>query len=240
MRSSIADAEQAEADAFAEALDAAAHCFTAKQQEQISELTGLTIIGEPASESEEAGKGGAGDDQEELDKQLAALKEEVEDPLKGIDAAKRRRMGLPVKQEEPEAARVPPDLSGRAAPETPAAAAARQWAANRRANRAGVVVPPQQASSFSSGFAKGGGKGGKSVRPPRRSWGIVSLDESSRLHGGAAGDYSYGQQSQKYFEQTAKFDEAVTPAQKRARELPKGTPTVAPMCPAPGEAGEEL
>jgi len=236
LRSSLAEAPQQEADAFAEALDTAAHLFTAKQQEQIMEWTGLTISAEPADEAGGSGADGRGDMSDDLERQLAELKEEVEDPLKGIVAARRRR--------GQEAGVVRSDATGRAAPDTPAVAeAARQWAANRRAaresyNSGAVAGTTPQASWGWSGGGKGKA-GGKGVRPPRRNWGICSLDESSRLHGAGSGNFAYGQQTEAYFEKAAAGGASGEPAAKRPRELPKGTPTVAPMCPAPGDTPTE-
>lgn len=174
------------------------------------------------SQDDDAGENDAADEDDDLEKQLAELKEEVADPLKGIDAARKRRAGLPVKEEQEATIRVRPDISGRAAPETPAAAAARQWAANRRGGAAQAV--PQY----------GGKAAGKGPRPARRCWGIVSLDGSSQLHAVGTGGFGYGQHNQGYTEKAAE------PPAKKLRELPKGTPTVAPMCPAPGEEQEDL
>lgn len=154
-----------------------------------------------------------------------------------------------------------PDWKGRAAPDTSsaglseAAAAARNWVQNRaRAQVAGNggKGPP----------IKGYGKG---KRPPRRGLGgIASLDHSAALHGQGGQDFQYGQLA-RYTDQELRSVQAKEAAaeeqfdyeeddsagtggapQKKARTavlpaaptLPKGTPTLAPMCPE--GTGEEL
>lgn len=218
-RAAFAEAESDEMDEFAEALDSAAHVFSAKQQETIKELTGLQISGsQPVPLGDEIKEGAdfsdkgeiAGDD--DLEKQLAELNNEIIDKHKGIAASKRRRAGIDVKmeskQDTDDADRVRPDVAGKAAPETPAAISAREWAANRRAQRQMPQLPWNS-------HGKGGGKGGKGHRQ-QRSWGIVSVDESARLHGQKAGTHYGGEQANK---------------RRALSSLPKGTPTVAPMCP---------
>lgn len=219
-RAAFADAETDEMDEFAEALDSAAGAFSPQQREIVKELTGMQVsgdqhvpLGDEINEKVAADDDAvAGDD--DLEKKLAELNDEVIDKHKGIQAAKRRRAGLDVKKEVKhfEEERVRPDVTGHAAPETPAAISARQWAANRRAQRQMPQLP------WHSG--KGGGKG-KGYRQ-QRSQGIVSVDESARLHGHQAGN-------------------GENPSKRRAlSSLPKGTPTVAPMCPDPVNETEDL
>jgi len=97
----------------------------------------------------------------------------------------------------------------------------------------------------------GGGKkgGGKARWGGPRSLGIASLDESLRLHGQGRGEYEYGQLSS--------LPDAKMPVGARVKEefggdakrngpplggafkRPKGTPTVAPICPGSEEAENE-
>jgi len=143
-----------------------------------------------------------------------------------------------------------PDWKGRAAPDTSAAGRASQASMAARAwvqSRAGGQATGGKAS------AKGKGKG---PRPPRRGiGGIASLDHSAALHGTAPQKFQYGQLA-RYSDRELRFQQAegaaggeawdedeAEPASKRPRgpaaapRLPKGTPTVAPMCPetAPGQ-----
>lgn len=223
-REALADAEQEETNMFAEALESSARFFTEAQQEKITELTGLTISAQPLNEegarADDQNDDEGGDDPDDVARQLAELQEEVVDPSKGIQAAKRRRAGMAVKEEDDTmAVRQRPDWNSKAAPETPAALAARQWAARR----AGAHVPPP--APWAGGKGGGGknqhgfkgGKGGfKGAPRPHRSLGIVSVEGSAMLHGGAGNRRNH----------TA------------VNMLPKGTPTVAPMCPA-SQGGEE-
>lgn len=267
-RAALSEANQAESDAFAEALEGSAKYFSAKQLEQIMSWTGLTIMAPPrddaadAKEEEEedefygADEGaddlGGGD----LEDQLAQLQEEIDDP----EAARKRKRATAAAQkaakEEAAAAeadaaiaRHRPDWKGRAAPETPAAAAARMWVQSRAGAR-------QQWSQGGSHKGGKGGKGwGKSGPRPWRSLGIASLDTSSRLHGAGTAGYAYGQLNKhgdvgnKYLgKEEPAYEEGDEeeghPAKKRGTapppRRPKGTPTLAPMTPAPGEVQEEL
>lgn len=161
-------------------------------------------------------------------------------------------------------ARHHPDWQGRAAPDTStsgqgskAAAAARAWVQSRSVAQGRSGAPAGDVAG-ANGWAPGGkaaGKGKyKGPRPPRRAiGGIASLDHCAALHGTASGNFHYGQLA-RYSEAELRFQQAQeeagdelfdedddAPAKKRARpavpKLPKGVPTVAPMCPevAPGE-----
>lgn len=263
-RAALSEAVQAESDAFAEALEGAAKYFSAKQLDQIMSWTGLTIVAPPrddevaAKEEEDEGadEGVAQDDLGggNLDEQLAQLQEEVDNP----EAARKRKrvQAAQAAKEQAEAAadaavaRRRPDWKGRAAPETPAAASARQWAQNR----AGLRQQWNQPGGLKGG--KGGKGWGKSSGPrPWRSLGIASLDTASHLHGNSAGGYEYRQlrsesdRENKFLmkEEGAEYDEGEDeekPAKKRGLAAPprrpKGTPTLAPMTPAPGEVKEDL
>lgn len=159
-------------------------------------------------------------------------------------------------QEEPAARpRHHPDWKGRAAPDTSSAGrasqasmAARAWVQSRAGGQAPAAAPAAR-----GGKASGKGKG---PRPPRRGiGGIASLDHSAALHGTTPQKFQYGQLA-RYSDKELRFqqadgaaadeawdEEAEPAAPKRPRrpaappKLPKGTPTVAPMCPetAPGE-----
>ncbi|CAK9050219.1 Hypothetical protein SCF082_LOCUS27736 [Durusdinium trenchii] len=88
---SLSEADQAAADGFAEALDQAAECFTAQQQEQITAWTGLPIsaaksaqaqeqeepVQEEVQEQLEEEPDVQDDDGSALEKQLAQLREEA-------------------------------------------------------------------------------------------------------------------------------------------------------------------
>lgn len=207
-RAAFAEAEQHQIEEFAEALDAAAHTFTEPQQEQIKSLTGLQMVAgampdaldEPLDgEHEESCMDGAPeadkDDDDDLEKQLNELQQEIVDPWKGIVAAKRRRT-MDVKQENGEEAR---DTSVKDAVSI-AALSAKQWAANRAARA--------QARANQSG--KGGGKG--KVKGPSSKPGLVQ----------------------------AKREFVGGPSNRRQglSMAPRGTPTVAPMCPAATNAAD--
>jgi len=235
-RGTLADAAQEDSDTFAEALESAARFFTKAQQEKITDLTGLSISAEALRQDGMADEpdfqstgGGEEESMDDVAQQLAELQEEIDDPRKGIQAAKKRRAGLAVKEEDTggdaHLVRQRPDLSGKAAPETPAAIAARQWAARRNGAAGGASAwqGNHQAASWSakgggkSGYGYKGGKGGKMPRP-QRSLGIVSVEGSNRLHKNAH----------------------PTPGgQPAGLMLKKGMPTVAPMCPAPQSMDEE-
>lgn len=269
-RTLLAEAVQAETDAFAESLESAARFFSQKQLEQIMNWTGLTITS----------TGTPGDDFEEPDPEDDLLAErlaaEAEAEAAAAAAAKpafgKRRMPM-VKEEFYEdtmaaptgrlgqvgMARTRPDWKGRAAPDTPAAASARQWAANRaktahpswtpsfeQGRRGGIGAGVPQWGK-AAGKGKGGGRGW-------RSYGIASLDEVSRIHGTSTGGYQYGQ-LQRYGDEELNLqakqelsEEGEPMGQKRAApalggpsaKLPKGTPTVAPMTPAPQDSTDDL
>merc|ERR1712039_374982 len=135
---------------------------------------------------------------------------------------------LPAKAQKA-ASNVKPDWKGHAAPNTPAAAG-REWAANR--NR-----------QYEQRLPKGGGKGikGKGKDKINRAWGqggIASLDSAAKLHGSLANAYEHGQ--------LARYGDRVLDSKRgplgpagserdakrlAAARLPKGTPTIAPICP---------
>jgi len=239
-RSSLAESAQYQVDAFAAALEQAARFFTASQRQRIMAWTGMTFSNEALAADLEADEEGAeqepdadagvSPDEEELKKQLAELRGEVDDRFKGISAAKRRR----IEDGTGGAARSRPDWNGRAAPETPAAIAARAWAARR----AGVRGPQPPTTAPWANAAAG------RAAPVRRSWGIASLDTSSRLHGKGAGGFAKGQLSQ--HADTEQFQEGkmggggYAKQQKPGLRLPKGLPTVAPMTPAPTRSAAEI
>lgn len=253
-RAALANAEQAETDAFAEALDSAAGCFSAQQQKQITAWTGLTITVPPIEESFEDDMMGAKAEfpQEEmteeidgLDEKLAALKDEVENPAAAGARKKRPRPSVKNEFFDPSGetansaqagARTRPDWTARAAPDTPAASA-RQWVANRGGgNRPWYRPDGKSFQPWSAGKGNGKGKGPRSYR----SMGIVSLDESSRLHhGGDSKRFAFGQHAQ-YSDQQVHLgaqDEGEDDGSwgAKALKLPKGMPTLAPMTPAPGD-----
>lgn len=245
-RSALAEAEQVESDDFAESLSGAAKYFSAKQLEQISSWRGLTISAATRDDAE------VGDEEEEvdethedLDEQLKELQDEIDDP----EGARKRKREKELKRLQEEAekrragmiAKTRPDWKGRAAPNTPAAAAARQWVANRGG--------PQK------GYKCGGKSWGKGGPRPWRSMGIASLDESARMHGNSAGEFEFGQQS-RYSDRDARFmktksedaededEDQERPAKRRVAQpmprLPKGIPTLAPMTPAPESNMDDL
>lgn len=230
-RDAFFDAPQPEADAFAEALDAASKYFTAKQQGLISAWTGLQITAAAADAAEQEEEV-----EEALDEKLAHLKGETY-------AKKAKRRDVKEEDEEEDEGehtfRANADWTGRAAPETPAAAGGRQWAS------AGWG---QQSGRFAAAFAnKGKGKG---KRPPR-SFGIVSLDESARLHG-VKDEFGYGQLArhsdaqvrystkEEQTEPGSGVKRGASGASAPMAKFKKGTPTVAPMTPGPADPKEEL
>lgn len=251
----LADATQEQSDEFAGALDAAGRAFTQKQRDKITEWTGLPFSDDfdEAEDEDDAVKKEPQDDMadDELERQMAELRGEVTDRGKGIDASKKRRLGgLQPKEEEKEdgegqskTVHIRPDWTGRAAPETPAAAAARQWAANRH-NKA--QAPWQQ------GGGKGlKGKGGKGRgRQPYRSQGIASLDVAHGLHHTSSGGFHFAQSTQ-YSDKKLHLSKlpgeggdeeqraAKRPQNSKTLMLMKGTPTVAPMCPAVDDGGDD-
>lgn len=237
-RSSLVENSQYEVGLFAEALEQAARFFTPSQRQRIVDWTGLSISHEALTmdaaweEDEMAGDQETADptaeEDDELAKQLAELKGEVTDRYKGISAAKRRRI-----EDNTGGARARPDWNGQAAPETPAAIAARAWAARRAG-----VKPPQPVTA--PWQATGGVR---RPAPQRRSWGIASLDTSSRLHGKGAGGFGKGQLSQ--HQDVEQFSDGrsnggQTMQNKQQIRLPKGLPTVAPMTPAPKPNAAEI
>lgn len=243
-RTALSEAAQAEAEAFASALEGAAGFFTKTQQEQIIAWTGLSISAAPLHKEEEAASGtdepldeGSAEDHQLLE-QLAELREEVENP-QAVAARKRKLDQVKVESqqdrprnrfaplEEVKFGRIQPDLRGRPAPDTPSAAnAARQWAASR-----------QQPKGFGKGFGKAKG----TWRPPR-SCGIVSLDESARIHGGFSQAFQFGQHAR--YPGPLLNVKAETQVGRTSHIAPltlkKGTPTVAPMTPAPDGVMEDI
>lgn len=240
----LSTAKQAHVDSFAEALDAAGPWFTDHQQEKIVAWTGMAIASAPvddaeADEGEEEvtvgpSKEEAGSD---LERQLAELRDEVANPRAA--AAKK---ALRVKEEP---------SRGDAAPSSAAAvAAAQQWAQKRLG--APMWKPPEPQYSPNKGKGKGfKGKGRRAIG------GIVSLDESARLHGNTGQGFGYGQlarysdtelkllqvkqemqergQGFKSFGEVPekrKADNFWSESEQRLRKLPKGTPTLAPTTPA--------
>jgi len=278
-RSALSAADQATADAFAEALDAAGPFFTEKQQEQITGWTGLAMASGAADEAEveepddqdmEEVEEECDEAEEEegtsLDEQLNELREEVSNP-RAAAARKAAKIAtkIEMKQEPawqedtsrstPQFAARRPDWKGRAAPDTPAAAAARSWARQRGMTPWSRPPEPHWPPKGKGKAGKGGKGKGKGPRP-QRSFGIASLDTSARLHGTEAmEDFSYGQlkrftdgpdgrlQLLKTKQEPgvkAEEAEATAAGQKRKAAAPqeakmkfvKGTPTVAPMTPA--------
>jgi len=265
-RKVLSEAEQSEMDDFAEALNSAARFFTKKQMEQINDWTGLFITGPTredfdGKDNEDKEDPPDVDDGKALDDQLAELKEELEDPVaaaarkrkKAQAAAAAAAAAAAVKQEafdeegSEHLAGIRPDWKGRAAPETPAAAAARQ-----RMGEYGFRSP-------SKGGCKGRGKGwGKGGPRQWRALGIVSLDGANQIHGASAQAFEFRQHNRfadqsKFMpakreagleEDAAEQDEAEQPPKKRGFAAPprllKGTPTLAPMCPGPSDNPDDL
>lgn len=234
-RAALSEAASSESDAFAEALDAAAHAFSQKQREQVMLWTGLQLSAE-ATEMDQEGAPEV-DEQEdladdELEKIMAELRDEVAHPSKGVAASRKRRAGGTEEKQSEETQRLRPDWTGKAAPDTPATIAARQWAANRSRMQAG-------------GKSVGKGKFGKGKGPrPFRSMGIASLDVAASLHGASSQSFHFSQRtrfSDRHVHLQAQDDEG-QPSAKRHESvrLPKGTPTVAPLCPAPDAAADDL
>lgn len=232
-RASLADAGQMESDEFAEALDTAGPFFSRTQQTQITEWTGLAITASP-EEPAAAVAAEEGDDDFEADEADA----EAADGLAQSLAELRGEVsGKRFAANSDKAARRP-DWRGRAAPNTPAGAHASAWGNSRFGQNA-----PWQ--------AKGNGKG---HRPAGRAiGGIVSLDEANRLHGNDGSAYEYGQLMRVSDRQVhvAKKelddDEVGAGAKRRAPassgngfKRPKGTPTIAPMCPSAANPLDEL
>lgn len=256
-RNALADSMQAEADDFAEALSAAGRYFSKSQLEQISGWTGLTIsaASREDAEDEEEEQDDMDEAQENLDEQLALLQEEIDNP----ELARKRKREMQLKEAAmarsasagPKAVKdARPDLRGRAAPNTPAAAAARQWAASR----AGVRPYGGYGGKGRGGKGVGWGKGGGRTY---RNWGIASLDESARLHGNDPTEFQWNQHA-RVSDKEARFlkmkaedpeaedeeEETLQPAKKRTPapmpRLQKGIPTLAPMTPAPADMNAEL
>lgn len=134
-----------------------------------------------------------------------------------------------------------PDWTGRAAPNTPA-----DGRTQARYGSQSFLPSSQQPLRVGVGY-KGGKKGkGKGVR----SYGIASLDESARLHG-SYGGYDYGQLSalpdakmtvgaRQVKEELDEEAKRRAPAAGGVLKRPKGTPTVAPLCPAQAEEDDEV
>jgi len=269
-RQALSEAEQSEMDDFAEALNSAARFFTKKQMEQIADWTGLVISGPTredfdGKDNEDNERPLEEDGGEGLEDQLAELKEELDNPAAAAERKRKKAQAAAAAAVKQEAfddegselvARTRPDWKGRAAPETPAAAAARQWVANRHGRQGAEYGYRAPSKGGCKGRGKGWGKGG-----PRqwRSWGIVSLDGANHLHGASAQEYDFrqhGRYGDKNFFTPAKReagieedvaeddDQAEQPPKKRGFAAPpklaKGTPTLAPMCPGPGDTPEDL
>lgn len=205
-------ASQAEADRFARHLDAAAGSFTQKQQESIMAWTNLTITAMPAEE---------GDD-DAAPPEEPPTRSMIKQEMHEAHPAQRRR----------------PDWTGRAAPNTPADGGRARY---------GAQTPPWGLMSYKAGGKKGGGKG-KWGGP--RSYGIASLDESARLHG-SRGGYEFGQLSalpdaHMKVGSVKREEEELNDGKRKGQALgaglkrPKGTPTVAPLCPAQAEDDDDV
>lgn len=177
-------------------------------------------------------------------------------PRSQMPAAVKRKVAElsgPAQDEEPATARLRPDWTGRAAPNTPGALPMghRPWTQP-------FQVPPAVSTAWSFGKgAKGKGKG-KGPRP-YRSYGIASLDESARLHGQAHEGFQFGQLA-RYSDRELRLsiakaeqpeqDLGISAEEEAAArqpvappavlQLPKGTPTLAPMTPAPPDVYDEL
>merc|ERR1711971_1204035 len=129
----------------------------------------------------------------------------------------------------------PPSYTGRAAPNTPAN---------------GRKQARDETHSWRPGGYGGGKKGGGKARwGGPRSLGIASLDESLRLHGQSKGEFEWGQLSalpDAKMPVGARVKEELGDEAKRrgaplggAFKRPKGTPTVAPICPGSDEGANE-
>lgn len=151
--------------------------------------------------------------EDRLDKQLAALETDVGGVVWPRPKTEVKSEDL---QGDKTVARVKPDWKGRAAPTTPGAPG-RPWAAQ------------------AGGKSKGKGK------VVRAAHGIISLDESARIHGLASRDFGTGQ-LQRFSERDmlGGKEEVETSGDRKRHRFVKGTPTVAPMTPAPKDVGDEL
>lgn len=216
----LRSASQGDTDLFAQRLDAAAGSFTAKQQEQITAWTGLTMTTPPAEDDEDEAV-----PPEEPPTRRSFVKAEVKQEMYEARPAARR-----------------PDWTGRAAPNTPA-----DGGRTRYGSQPGLV---QYRASMGYAGGKKGGKKGNGKGP--RSYGIASLGESARLHGSRGQEgYDYGQLSampdaRMRVGSVKQEEEGPADAKRRALPVggalkrPKGTPTVAPLCPAQCEDDAEV
>lgn len=151
--------------------------------------------------------------EDHLDKQLAALETDVGGVVwpRPNTAVKAEDL-----QNDKTVARVKPDWKGRAAPTTPGAPG-RPWSQDAQRGN------------------KGKGKG------LRAAHGILSLDASARIHGLASRDFGSGQ-LQRFSERDmlGAKEEVENSGDRKRQRFVKGTPTVAPMTPAPKDVSDEL
>jgi len=159
-------------------------------------------------------------------REAAAEQEEPED--QPARPAKVTKVKAELFEEAKGAARMRPDWMGRAAPTTPGTA-----------GRPGGLAGGRGVGAWAGKGMKGKGRG-------VRSYGIASIDESARLHGTGAPEAHYGQLA-RYTDQKFYFakEESMEGAAQRGAKRPvamlaKGTPTVAPMTPAPASIQDEL
>lgn len=140
-----------------------------------------------------------------------------------------------------------PDWSGRAAPNMPADGGRARYGSHGPQSPSWGLMSYKAGSSYAGGKKGSGKKGGHKGGP--RSYGIASLDESAKLHG-SRGGYDYGQLSAMPDAQmkvgSVKTEQDEEHAKRRASAMgsvlkrPKGTPTVAPLCPAQCEDDAEV
>lgn len=236
---SLSEADQAAADGFAEALDQAAECFTAQQQEQITAWTGLPIsaaksaqaqeqeepVQEEVQEQLEEEPDVQDDDGSALEKQLAQLREEANAALAST-RVKTEAETHDVFSRKQAGGTGQPRATSWQRPEEP----------QETQTLPGAQIPPPKGSG-----KKGNGCGRRSIG------GIISLDASARLHGMASWqDFESGQLNRFKESRTqisslrgeGQVDGAKRTApysQWTSRKLMKGTPTLAPMTPAKSE-----
>lgn len=211
VRAAISAASPAQSRDFAAAFSAAGRFFSPQQQEQILALTGYSC--------------GADDEDDEAEPYTPPGDDEDGGAgvLRGQQADTR------------------PDMRGRAAPETPAT---HPW------------LQPSARNHGKGYKGKGKGKPGKVYR----SAGIASLADSAQIHGNSSAGYQFAQHArysehELHFMKTTKDepwegedgdggeDGGATKKRRLVTEpprRPKGTPTVAPMCPPTDGAGEDV
>ncbi|CAE7262274.1 Dtd1 [Symbiodinium natans] len=251
-RDALSEVDQAVADDFAEALEAAGKCFPERQQEQITAWTGLAMS--PGSEAGMDAEDGPETQEEatpadDLDQQLEELREEVANP----EMAAARKVAASKAAVRPPAGRVKSEAYA------PAMAAARSWVRNRQQQQHWQKTHRPREPPYPPGGK--GGKGQKGKKGKGKSWGsgrraiggILSLDASANLHGtrqlqhqdfesGQLRRFADGPGGRGLLRPKVEITEAKAGLPRRrpagsdpapSRKLAKGTPTLEVMTPPP-------